>query len=77
MGTLGDEGEFNRLFCSCWQGARLGRVVVGLVVWGAAAGVCDERLGANTAVDLHSGKQVKLWLRSLPTGDNQTLVGLN
>lgn len=73
MGTLGDVGEFNRLLCSCWQAARLGRMVIGLVVWGAAAGVWGERLGANTAVVLHSGQQVKLRLRGLPTGDDKTL----
>ncbi len=62
MGTLGDEGEFNGLLCSCWQAARLGWVVIGLVVWGAAAGVWGERLGANAAVGLHGGQQVELRL---------------
>ncbi len=77
MGTLADEGKFNKLLCSCWQAARLGRVVIGLVVWGAAARVRAERLGANTAVVLHSGQQVKLWLWGLHTSDNKTSVKLH
>ena len=68
MGILGDEGEFNRLLCPCWQAACLGRAVIGWVVWGAAAGVRGERLGENAAAVLHSGQKVKLWLQGLPTG---------
>lgn len=77
MGTLGDKGEFNRPLCSCWHAAWLGWVVIHLVVWGAAVGVRSERLGVNTAAVLHSGQQVKLWLWSLQTGDNNTLVELD
>lgn len=76
MGTLGDEGGFYRLLCPRWQAACLGRVVTGRVVWGAAASVWGERLGANTAAALHSGQQVKLRLRGLSTGDSQTLAEL-
>lgn len=77
MGTLGNKREFNRLLCSCWQATCLEWVVISLVVQGAAAGVWSERLGANTAVVLHSGQQVKLWLWGLQTGDSNTLVELN
>lgn len=77
MGTLGDEGEFNRLLCSCWLVAGLWRLVIGLLIRRAAAGVWGERLGANTAVALHSGQQVELRLRGLPTGDSNTLVQPN
>lgn len=77
MGTLGDETEFNGVFCSCWQAAGLGRAVTGLAVWGAAAGVWSERLGGDTAVVLHSGQQVKLRLWGLKPGDNKTLRELN
>lgn len=69
MGTLGDKGEFYSLLCSCWQAARPRWVVIGLVVWRAAAGVWSERLGADTAVILCSGQQVKLWLWGLQTGE--------
>lgn len=77
MGTPGDEAEFNGVFCSCWQAAGLGRAVIGLVVWGAAAGVWSERLGADAAVVLRSGQQVKLRLWGLKKGDNKTLMELN
>lgn len=67
MGTLGNDRELNRLFCSSWQTAGLVRVVISVMVWRAAAGVRAERLGANTAVELHCrcGQQVKLRLYSL------------
>lgn len=76
MGTLGDEREFNWLLCLRWQAARLGRVVEDVVVWGAAAGVWGERLGANTAVVLHNGQQVKLRLWCLPPSYNNKLPEL-
>lgn len=71
MRTLGDKGEFNRLFCPRWQAACVGRVIIGRVVWGAAAGVWGERPGANTAVALHSGQEVKLWLWGLHPQDKR------
>lgn len=71
MGTLGGELEFSGLFCSCWQDAGPGREVISLAVWGAAAGVWSERLGANTAVVLHGGQQVQFWLWGLEPGENK------
>lgn len=74
MGILGDMGEFDGLLCSCCPAAHFGRVVIDLVVWGGAGGVRGERPGANAAVILHSGQQVKLRLRGLLTGDNNVLL---
>lgn len=71
MGTLGDAGKFNGLLCPHWHAAHLGRVETDLLLR-RAAGIRGEGLGAETAVWLHSGQQVKLWLSSLQTGESNS-----
>lgn len=73
MGMLGGKLEFRGLFCCCWLTAGLGREVVSLAVWGAAAGVWAEGLAAKAAFGLQRGQQVQLWLRSLQPGGEHTL----
>ncbi|MEQ2169037.1 hypothetical protein GOODEAATRI_020743, partial [Goodea atripinnis] len=75
LGTLGDVGEFNGLLCPCFHAEYLGWVEIDLLLWGAAAGIRGEGLGAETAVCLQCGQQVQLWLGRLPASDNISFKG--
>lgn len=75
-GTLHYVREFNGLLCPHCSVVHLGKVGAGLLLWGAAAGIQGEGLGAEIAVCLWSVQQVQLWLSRLQKG-NSSFKGLN